>query len=172
VSDQLPLELLFENGHLTDVGASTLADGEAALVPDAVTDHVRACDACAARVRAEALQSVALGDLLRVANAPPQRAAELAPAARPAVAVAAGAALSIAGALMGIASGTLSVGDRLRDIRDLIIVLVRGLRAALAADLPPALSFASTALLLTVAALIIRASPLARASGSNRPVSS
>jgi predicted anti-sigma-YlaC factor YlaD len=176
VSDRLPRELLLRDGHLTDIAASTLADGEASIVPDDVVDHVRTCEACAALVRGEALQSVALGELLREASAEPEpeRVASVAPGAiqRPAIAIAAGIALSIAGALMGVASGTLSIGDRLRDIRDLIVLLVRGLRAALSADLPPALSFASTALLLAVALLIIRTSPLARASGSNRPVSS
>ncbi len=167
MSQRLPLELVFQEGHLTDVGAATLADGEEALVPDSVREHVRACEACAALVHGEALHSVAVGDLIREASVQ----AAVVPASKPWVAVAAGIALSLAGALMGVASGTLSIGDRLRDIRDLVILLGRGLRAALSADLPPALSFASTALLLVVAVLIMRASPLARASGSNRPAS-
>lgn len=52
----LPLDLLFEeDGHVSDVCVTAVADGEIALVPQVALDHLDACDACGARLGEAAL---------------------------------------------------------------------------------------------------------------------
>lgn len=161
---QLPIDILMEGGHLTDIAAATLADGEEALVPREVREHAHACAACSALVRGEALASVQAGDLVRIATTA-EREAE-APvtttAGSPWMAAAAGLMLATIGAVLSATSGSFTPLDRLRDARAFGVVVGRSLRAAFRADLPPAVTFSATALLLVLALVVMRASPVSR----------
>lgn len=64
-------DLIFENdGHVTDLCVTCVADGELDLVPRAALDHLDACDACGRKLGEAALLSVATGEALRASPAP------------------------------------------------------------------------------------------------------
>lgn len=72
---ELPASLCFEaDGHVTDVVVTCLADGEIAIIPAAAAAHVDACDACTARLGAEALLSMDASEALLAAVAREVRA--------------------------------------------------------------------------------------------------
>lgn len=57
---------LFEaDGHVTEVVLTCLADGETALVPEAATAHVDACDACTERLGLAALCALDASEALQ-----------------------------------------------------------------------------------------------------------
>ena len=60
-----PKHLWREDGHLSDVVLTALADGEDSLVPREVHSHVATCEACSTRLGEFALQSLEVGQLLR-----------------------------------------------------------------------------------------------------------
>jgi hypothetical protein len=160
----LPLELLFEGGHLSDVAVSTLADGEEALLPPEVRKHAHECATCAATIQKEALHSVAVGEILRAAAEP-----ELAPASAalepvrapvPWVILAVGCFLSVLGVVLGSVGSSTSIADMFRNLRGFAALVSRVGRALWRADVPPTISFASTALLLVFAFVVIRYRPL------------
>ena len=73
--DKLPSDLVWQqDGHLSDIVLSTIADGEVTVVPLEAHSHLEHCDECTTRFGAEALLSVHAGELLaevsRAAQAP------------------------------------------------------------------------------------------------------
>jgi hypothetical protein len=55
----LPEELVWaEGGHASDIALSTLADGQAAILPDGVLRHVHACASCTQHLGHAALLSL------------------------------------------------------------------------------------------------------------------
>ena len=74
--------VLGPDGHLTDVGASVLADGQGALLPPAVARHADGCTTCLARVGDAALASLEAHDLLGSLEGVAPAPLELAAAAR------------------------------------------------------------------------------------------
>lgn len=173
----LPLELVFADGHLTDVGIATLADGEDALVPAEVHAHVHSCPECSSALGREALHSMALGELVRAAivgdaHVDHRALHAAAPPRVPMLAVAAGSLMSVVGLLLGSIGSPLSFGDRFRDARGFVTAIAHATRAALGAELPPAVTFASAAFLVTVALLVMRASPIVRGRNGDRPLPS
>ncbi|MDI1451579.1 hypothetical protein [Polyangium sp. 6x1] len=63
--DKLPPDLAWQHdGHVTDVVLSSVADGEAGIVPTDALSHLDGCDHCAQRLGAEALLSTHAGELL------------------------------------------------------------------------------------------------------------
>jgi hypothetical protein len=170
----LPLELVYADGHLTDVGVAALADGEDAIVPDEACAHAETCEACAAALGREALHSMALGEALRVPAAfAPERISQASRAPGvPLVSLALGAAVSMLGVLLGSIGSPLSFGDRFRDARGFATAIAHAARATLRADFPPAVTFASTALLVCVALLVMRASPIIAGREGDRPLPS
>lgn len=161
----LPLELVFADGHLTEVGVATLADGEDALVPAEARAHAHSCEQCSSALGREALHSMALGEVVRTAAFEERAVAHARePAPRvPVFATAVGCFVSVLGMFLGSFASPLSFGDRVRDARGFASALGHALRAAVAAELPPAVTFASAAFLVTIALLVMRASPIARA---------
>ncbi len=172
----LPLELVFADGHLTDVGIATLADGEDALVPAEVHTHLHSCPECSAALSREALHSMAMGEVVRAAIVEEadvgRRPAQTAAPRVPMLAVAAGSLMSVLGLLLGSIGSPLSFGDRFRDARGFVTAIAHATRAALGAELPPAVTFASAAFLVTVALLVMRASPIVRGRNGDRPLPS
>lgn len=68
--DKLPLELVWhEDGHLTEVALSALADGEAAILPEEAAVHADCCEACARALGEAALLTLRAGEALRDAAA-------------------------------------------------------------------------------------------------------
>jgi hypothetical protein len=53
--DVLPNELLWEEGHASELALSAIADGEDALLSRDVVAHAHSCDACAQKLGATAL---------------------------------------------------------------------------------------------------------------------
>jgi hypothetical protein len=63
--DKLPSDLVWQqDGHLSDIVLSTIADGELTVVPLEAHSHLDHCDECTTRFGAEALLSVHAGELL------------------------------------------------------------------------------------------------------------
>ena len=63
--DKLPADLVWQdNGHLSDIVLSTIADGEIEIVPLEAHTHLEHCEECTTRFGAEALLSVHAGELL------------------------------------------------------------------------------------------------------------
>jgi hypothetical protein len=85
--DKLPADLVWQqDGHLSDIVLSTIADGELPLVPLEAHTHLEHCDECTTRFGAEALLSMHAGELMaevsRAAEAPVVVAPRSARAAR------------------------------------------------------------------------------------------
>jgi len=73
--DKLPPDLVWQqDGHLSDIVLSSIADGEVNIVPLEAHSHLEHCDHCTTRFGAEALLSMHAGELLaevsRVAEMP------------------------------------------------------------------------------------------------------
>ena len=73
--DKLPSDLVWqEDGHLSDIVLSSVADGETNIVPREAHSHLEQCEHCGIRFGAEALLSMHAGELLaevaRVAQVP------------------------------------------------------------------------------------------------------
>lgn len=63
--DKLPSDLVWQqDGHLSDIVLSTVADGEQGIVPLEALSHLEHCDHCNTRFGAEALLSMHAGELL------------------------------------------------------------------------------------------------------------
>ena len=63
--DKLPPDLVWQqDGHLSDIVLSSIADGEANIVPLEAHSHLEHCDDCTTRFGAEALLSMHAGELL------------------------------------------------------------------------------------------------------------
>lgn len=68
-STELPLALLLdERGHLSELAASLVADGEGALLPDDLRDHLGACPTCAGLLGDAALLSLTARTVVREAH--------------------------------------------------------------------------------------------------------
>lgn len=64
--DELPRDIVWQDdGHLSEVALTALADGEDAIIPADAHAHLAGCDACARAVGDAAMLSTALGDALR-----------------------------------------------------------------------------------------------------------
>lgn len=63
--DKLPPDLVWQqDGHLSDIVLSSIADGEAAIVPHEACTHLEQCEDCTTRFGAEALLSMHAGELM------------------------------------------------------------------------------------------------------------
>lgn len=68
-SADLPLALLLdERGHLSELAASLVADGEGALLPSDLRDHLAACPTCAGLLGDAALLSLTTRTVVREAR--------------------------------------------------------------------------------------------------------
>lgn len=68
-SNELPLSLLLdERGHVSELAASLVADGESALLPDELRDHLGACPTCAGLLGDAALLSLTTRAVVREAR--------------------------------------------------------------------------------------------------------
>lgn len=168
MSEFLPRELVFEEGHLTEIGLSALADGEDALLPADVREHAATCEACGHALHALTRQSVLLTEALRAPGPVAQPDAGVVPVPAPVAGptpwawLATGMVLSTLGVVVGAAETPIALGDRLRGFRNLAGALARALRAAVLADFPPAVTFVAAALLVASALVVMRASPITR----------
>lgn len=63
--DKLPSDLVWQqDGHLSDIALTSIADGEADIVPLEAHTHLEHCDGCTTRFGAEALLSMHAGELM------------------------------------------------------------------------------------------------------------
>ncbi len=63
--DKLPSDLVWQtDGHLSEIALTSIADGEADIVPLEAHSHLEHCDDCTTRFGAEALLSMHAGELL------------------------------------------------------------------------------------------------------------
>ena len=78
VDPALPLGLLLDDrGHVSELAAALVADGESALLPDELRDHLAACPTCAGLLGDAALLSLTTRTVVREAH--PHGAAAVVP---------------------------------------------------------------------------------------------
>jgi hypothetical protein len=120
--EQLPLALLLDDrGHLSELGASVVADGESALLPDELRDHLAACPTCAGLLGEAALLSFTAREVVRDAR-PASVATPSLPWAWIAPALALACASALPSAALSLAQGKSAFLSTLR-------VFLRGVRA-------------------------------------------
>jgi hypothetical protein len=75
--ERLPDDLVWDDGHATDLALAAMADGEESLLPASLEAHVHACPSCTQRFGETALLSMGtsraireLGPLLRITPVP------------------------------------------------------------------------------------------------------
>lgn len=167
--DKLPSDLVWQqDGHLSDIVLSSIADGEADIVPLEAHTHLEHCDECTTRFGAEALLSRHAGELLAEVS----RAAEI-PAVLPPRTVRDAAVDGMAklpksaffGALflaaMGAMPGLLSRGHmRIAEITEIfsrsIVMLARGVVLVAKSESFTVLLWASAMTLLLLGLLVSR----------------
>jgi hypothetical protein len=77
--DRLPRELVWDGAHVSELGLTAIADGEAALVDPVAVAHVDGCEWCAGRLGRTALLAEAVGHAVvqvrpaSVSSRPPAR---------------------------------------------------------------------------------------------------
>ncbi|PKN48616.1 MAG: hypothetical protein CVU63_04515, partial [Deltaproteobacteria bacterium HGW-Deltaproteobacteria-20] len=67
MSDQemMPIDILWQDdGHVSDVAVDALADGQEAIVPLPVRDHVNECELCAGRFGEAVLLAMQVGQVM------------------------------------------------------------------------------------------------------------
>lgn len=120
---ELPLSLLIDDrGHLSELAAALVADGEGALLPDALRDHLGACPTCAALLGEAALLSLTTRAVVREARPSPADAEAGVPWRWIAPALALAFVSGVPSAAASFLSGEASVLSRFR-------VVFRGVRA-------------------------------------------
>ncbi|MRG92293.1 hypothetical protein [Polyangium spumosum] len=170
--DKLPPDLAFQHdGHVTDVVLSSVADGEAGIVPADALSHLDGCDHCAERLGAEALLSVHAGELLAELAEPsfaPVRVAEKAAAKAPASvrglatlpkrAVLGALLLAALGALPAILDQIAHVPTLVGTIGHAMLMLGRSAAVVSKSEMFPALAFAASAVLMISGLVVSRVS--------------
>ena len=145
---RLPDELVWEEGHVAQVALVALADGEDAIVPPEVVEHLGRCPACTGRLGEEALSAGRTAEALRAAARP---LASPIPARRPLPVAAVVAALVIAAA-----AAMRAAIDRARAWPEVVALVVEG-APVLARGAAVALRSASSTTGVAFAALAVAA---------------
>lgn len=159
-SETLPDEYLYaEDGHASDVALTCLADGQDALVPEALKNHVLACPTCHAHLGNAALLSLRADTEVR---AHLREKATSAPEVRsPYLALAVGLLVAFLGALPRLARLPSDVSAGAKDLVDGAPSIVRATAHALSALAPAehsrlVVSVAAAAVLVAAAAMVAR----------------
>jgi Na+/glutamate symporter len=160
-AEKLPKELLWsEDGHLSDVVLTAMADAQHEIVPDEATVHAEACALCAKRVGGAALLSLRAGELLaEVAPAVPARAPV------PVYAVVGAIVLAALGALPGLVSMPTEITQDIASFSQKLHLVVANaalLARAATGETGPlylSLTFGSALLLLLVAFGVMKLAP-------------
>jgi hypothetical protein len=167
--DKLPSDLVWQqDGHLSDIVLSSVADGEMNIVPLEALSHLEHCDQCSTRFGAEALLSMhaseLLGEVSRAAHAPaalPSRAARVAVEGGlshlPKRAVFGALALAAMGAMPAlIAGGHLRIAEITGWLGRSILMLSRSMVLVAKSDSFTALIWASSMVLLILGLVVSR----------------
>ncbi|MDI3283589.1 hypothetical protein [Polyangium sp. 15x6] len=180
--DKLPPDLAWQHdGHVTDIVLSSVADGEAGIVPADALSHLDGCDHCAQRLGAEALLSAHAGELLAELAEPsfapakaPEKVSATAIAKAPASvrglatlpkrAVFGALLLAMLGALPGILDQIARAPSLLGTIWRAVLMLGRSAALVSKSEWFPTLAFAASAVLM-ISGLVV--SRLSRPGSSN-----
>ncbi|MDI1479855.1 hypothetical protein [Polyangium sp. y55x31] len=174
--DKLPPDLAWQHdGHVTDIVLSSVADGEAGIVPADALSHLDDCDHCAQRLGAEALLSAHASELLAELAEPsfapvklpvkvPAAAVAKAPASTrglatmPKRAVFGALLLAALGALPAILDQIARVPSLLGTIGRAVLMLARSAALVSKSDVFPTLAFAASAVLMISGLVVSRMS--------------
>jgi hypothetical protein len=157
----LPSELVWEDGHLTEIARTAIADGQEAIVPPDAVAHLTACASCTHALGDAALLSSHVAGVL--ASMSPERAPISSPQTAPfpiaAIAVAAlVAALGVLPALVDIplwaGQASIFLTHTLPQLFKAGIAVVKHTHGV-----APVVTFAATALLLMAGFAVARAVP-------------
>lgn len=163
-SELLPEELVWdETGHITELAATAIADGEVHLLPQAATAHLDACERCLRATGEAALLSVKSAEWLGSPERRPQAKEATRRAPLPWAAIAAALAIAALGALPSLLHVPHGLIDAARVMGSIAPAAARGAKiAAFDSPFAPALSYAAAALLLVVGLAIVRQIPTRR----------
>jgi hypothetical protein len=174
--DKLPPDLAWQrDGHVADIVLSSVADGEAGIVPTDALSHLDGCDHCAQRLGAEALLSAHAGELLADLAEPsfapakvpvkvPAAATAKAPASvrglstLPKRAVFAALLLAALGALPGILDQIARVPTLLGTIGRAALMLAHSAELVSKSEMFPTLALAASAVLMISGLVVSRIS--------------
>jgi hypothetical protein len=158
----LPSELVWEDGHLTEIARTALADGQGAIVPPEAVTHLATCASCMHAVGDAALLSSHLAEVMASMSGP-----DLVPASGrvaapfPAFAFAVALAVATLGALPALVDVPLWAAQvsifATHTLPQLFKAFVSLLKHA--HGIAPVVTFASTALLLAAGFAVARAVP-------------
>ena len=175
--DKLPSDLVWEqDGHLSDIVLSTLADGQALIVPLEAQSHLEQCEHCTTRFGAEAILSMHAGELLTELGKSPKapasvkpRVAEVLPEKRmsalPRRAVWAALILAACGAMPALVAGGMRLTSVLGTIGRSILMLSRGVVLVAKSDTFTPLMFLAAMVLLISGLVVSRSSRSGSANG-------
>ncbi len=156
----LPDELVWaEGGHASDVALSTMADGQTAILPERVVQHVQACSTCTQHLGHAALLSLHVAkEIAAVAEHDRALATARRPLPRLAIALGLGVALlALVPTLLDPSSALSSLGNA--------ALLARILRSVAAAALSPSsalgllLTYGTSAALVVSALVVVKLLP-------------
>ncbi len=150
--DVLERELVWdEEGHLSEIAKSALADGQDAILPSDALSHFSQCQPCAESVGQAALLSAQLSAALSPERAP-QRA-------QPWVPIAAALAIAALSALPALSTARLWLSMIGSFVAHFLRLLGHAVVQVAAHGFAPAFSLASTALLLAMGFAVARFVP-------------
>lgn len=159
-------ELWRDDGHLSDLVLTALADGQDALVPQQASEHVATCATCSERLGALALRSVQVGEALAAeAAAAPQGPSPHRSYRLPALALAAAFVLALLGSLPRLLELVSAFGEAPGSGVETVLIVLKGaallFRTANQQDTPAvALAWCAAGLaLLALGALVVRLAP-------------
>ena len=162
---ELSEELAWSGEHASEIAIVALADAQVDIVPDAVANHVEACESCALALADATMLSMATADALQMMPEP-ERVSE--PGAErlplPWRMLAAALGLATVGAVPALLDARGFSGSALSVVRSAPVVMRSLRQAAQSAGFPLWLTLGSAALLLVLSVALTRAllSPASR----------
>jgi hypothetical protein len=157
----LPSELVWEDGHLTEIARTALADGQEAIVPPDAVAHLTTCASCMHALGDAALLSSHVADVIAAMSPERTPISSRVTAPFPVAAIAAAILVAALGALPALVDIPLWVGQASVFLTHTLPQLFKAGIAIVkhTHGIAPVITFASTALLLMAGFAVARAVP-------------
>lgn len=172
MTQKLPDELVWDQeGHLSEIALTSIADGQEAILPEAAGAHFASCSACMQSMGSAALLSTRVAGLIAATSttASAAQATDYVPAFPiPVSAIAAAVLLAAVGALPSITDLPMWISEASFLFTRTIPLFFRSGIALVrsSGSLSPAVSYACAALLLMAGFAVTRAVPRSLPSGA------
>ncbi|MDB4997100.1 MAG: hypothetical protein JWM74_4532 [Myxococcaceae bacterium] len=157
----LPSELVWEEGHLTEIARTAIADGQDAIVPPDAVAHLTTCASCMHAMGDAALLSSHVAEVIASMSPDAAPISSRAAAPFPVAAIAAAVVVAALGALPALVDLPLWVGQASIFLTHTLPQLFKAGIAVVkhTHGVAPVVTFASTTLLLMAGFAVARAVP-------------